>query len=655
MQPKKSISMHLLKSFKAYLNWLWQQLKTRAGYWKRLITITVAVAFAYIFMEWVFFVTMPSFMSVMGLSDKLKVFLLSGWMFAVVCMVLVAAFIVIDILALASHLGGITRYWGWAIPAIVLSALALLLVDNFTYTIFKFGISTSTGISRGVYAALFVLLAGYVYLRMLRSFGSGVQGSRQAMQTNRWLYACLGVFAAITVLALANVKYTNFSADQAAATGPANKQPNIILLGSDGLNADNLSAYGYKRNTTPRLKELAKSSLVAQNAFTNAGNTAGSVVSIFTSKLPTQTRLLYPPDILTGFNSFQHLPGILNNLGYETVEFGAPYYVDSFNFNLQNGFDIANNRTINPGKLASFGARLGFESEAYFLTRLTWRISDRILHIFYIQEMANPFATVSEPVPEISDESKIEQAMALFDQPTAPLFVHIHLLGTHGGYYIPETRVYSAGEMQVSEWLTDFYDDTLLSFDKYVGEVVDHLKADGQFDNTILIIYTDHNKAFQVDERIPLIIHFPNGEQAGKVTKNVQNMDIAPTILDYMGFSIPGWMNGESLLNGGPTDRRLIFSTGTDKVKPNEEDIEFLDPAQNKPPFYQFSFINVLDCHKMYSFSLTSYEWKAEYVPGYVNPCPAQDLLSFDQIKQATYERLAQDGFDTSSLPEIQK
>ena len=54
----------------------------------------------------------------------------------------------------------------------------------------------------------------------------------------------------------------------------ANK-PNVILFGTDGLNAANMSLYGYSRDTTPYINTLANSSLVSQNNFSNAGNSPG--------------------------------------------------------------------------------------------------------------------------------------------------------------------------------------------------------------------------------------------------------------------------------------------------------------------------------------------------------------------------------------------
>lgn len=631
---------------------LWQQIIVRSSFWKQLFTVTILACYLYTLMEWVFFVTMPSFMSIMGFPEKLEIYLLSGLGLTSFWIALLAGFILLDIIALTARISAITPYLGVVLPTFILSAMLLLLVDNFTYSVFKFGISTTTGVVRGAYGLLFVLISVYLYFWMLQIFRLRGNSAPKQQRFNRLFYASVGLLVISFGLGLVRLDTSELgSASLAVQSKPAGKLPNIILLGSDGLNAQNLSVYGYDRNTTPQLTELAKSSLVAENAFTNAGNTAGSVISLMTSKLPTQTRVLYPPNILTGNNSYQHLPGILKGLGYDTVEYGVAYYIDAYNYNLQNGFDIVNNRTLSVGKLGDLARKLGYDEEVYFLSKITWRISDRLLHIFLIRTMQNPFDIVTDPMQDIIDTSKIDEMLDTLDHADGPVFVHAHLLDTHGGFYDPPDQYYSIDKDQAQPWMVDFYDDTLRAFDSYVGEVVYHLKQTGQFDNTILIIYTDHNQEFKVNGRIPLIIHFPNGEHAGKITRNVQNMDIAPTVLDYLGLSEPAWMNGQSMLDDTLTDQRLIFSAGTKETKPNVDKISFLDPDLDQPPFYQFSYLNVIDCQMWYSLDLTTFNWSAGEVIGYVNPCDPQNLRSPDEIRQAMYQRLAMDGFDTSSLP----
>lgn len=260
----------------SYFQGLWQQVKIRAVFWKHLFTITVLVAFLYIFMEWLFFVTMPSFMSVLSFSGKVVVFLLSGWEFSLICIIVLAVFIIIDFLAILTYISNVTHYLGWALPTVILSALILLMIDNFTYTTFKFGISTSSGILRVVYALLFVLLTGYVYFHILRSSGHVEARSPNLRSWNLCFYVSAGILVITTGLAVFNLHFDNLIPAQNGIQGqPASRYPNIILLGSDGLNANQLSVYGYYRETTPRLKELAQSSLVAENAFTNSGNSGG--------------------------------------------------------------------------------------------------------------------------------------------------------------------------------------------------------------------------------------------------------------------------------------------------------------------------------------------------------------------------------------------
>jgi glucan phosphoethanolaminetransferase (alkaline phosphatase superfamily) len=628
-----------------------QQIKARASYWKKLFTITILVAYFYIFMEWIFLATMPSFMSVLSIPKKLEILLLSGLGLALICSVVVTVFILLDIFAIVAHFSRFTTYLGLVIPTIILSALSLLLIDNFTYTLFKFGISSTTGVLRAVYGLLFIAITAYIFFQMQKVFGLRGKTNTKENSNNRLFFVALSLLSISIVLALINF---NFNISKSIGT-QANIQeptrlPNIILLGSDGMNANNFSVYGYTHDTTPRLRELAQSSLVMENAFTNSGNTAGSVISIMTGKLPTQTRVLYPPDILTGLDSFQHLPGILKSLGYKTIELGVQYYVDAYSYNLQDGFDMVNNRTRSGGKLIVLGQKLGYENPTIFMNKIFERISERILHIFYIRNMENPYRIVTEPVPTINDKEKINQLLDLLDQSQVPLFAHLHLMGTHGATFSPARQVFSKGETQSEPWMVDFYDDTILTFDDYVGKVIDTLKANGQYDNTILIIYTDHNQKWQVNEPIPLIIHFPVAEKAERIYKNTQNIDIPPTIMDYLGLPKPDWMSGESLLNDSPDNSRLIFSMGTTEVTMGEHDVFVLDPERIKPPFYQFTYINIKDCQKWYTFNLKTYTWSSGEVAGYTEPCDESSLHSFDEIKQALIQRLSMDGFDTSSL-----
>ena len=153
------------------------------------------------------------------------------------------------------------------------------------------------------------------------------------------------------------------------------RRPNILLIGSDGLNASNTSVYGYERDTTPNLRHLADESLLAENAFTNSAKTSGSIISIFNSKLPTQTRVIYPPDILRNSNSYQHLPGILHKLGYRTIEISISHYIDAYTLNLRDGFDIVNDRSEDQAGFQIFSRFPAFQDFGYFFSVLVERVS----------------------------------------------------------------------------------------------------------------------------------------------------------------------------------------------------------------------------------------------------------------------------------------
>jgi arylsulfatase A-like enzyme len=100
---------------------------------------------------------------------------------------------------------------------------------------------------------------------------------------------------------------------------------------------------------------------------------------------------------------------------------------------------------------------------------------------------------------------------------------------------------------------------TIKSVDDGVGEVLDYLEETGLAENTIVIYTSDQgfylgehgwfDKRFMYEEsfRTPLLVRFPKEIKPGtKIDKLVQNLDFAPTFLDYAGIEVPEDMQGES-------------------------------------------------------------------------------------------------------------
>ncbi|MEX0988200.1 MAG: sulfatase [Bacteroidales bacterium] len=119
---------------------------------------------------------------------------------------------------------------------------------------------------------------------------------------------------------------------------------------------------------------------------------------------------------------------------------------------------------------------------------------------------------------------------------------------------------------------------TIKSVDDGIGEVLDYLKEAGLDENTIVVYTSDQgfylgehgwfDKRFMYEEsfRTPLLMRYPKEIEPGtKIDKLVQNLDFAPTFLDYAGIEIPEDMQGESFrkLVSGESDlwRDAVYYT----------------------------------------------------------------------------------------------
>lgn len=605
--------------------------------WLQTAADVLWVVYLYALMEWLFIVTRPSFMDLLGFWSKVKILVLAALPAALIGLLALLVFALLHRL-LAPALPWFGRY-SRHIPAAFLAAcLALILFDNFTYTVLRFGVVTSRGLARVLYGIGFVLL----FLSILKKFAAG----RNDFRLRVLAASLLGLS-----LILAAFAYQRPAVQRAASaqTGDPAARPNIILLSADGLNAENLSLYGYERDTTPFLRELAATSLVAQNHFTNAAHSMGSETALLTGKSPFTTRVLYPPDTLKGGDKYEHLPGLLQLEGYRSVELGVDYYVDASHIDFQNAFSEVNCRKVEGASLLQGLKGRGYDDAIYLLDAIASRMQTRLAHIFFIQDMVNPLTQVTQPaVSNTTDADRLDCLENYLVEAAAgsqPLFAHVHLMETHGEYFYPPERVFSAGLQQTEPWMRDFYDDSIFNFDRQVRALVDVLIENGQYEHTVLVIYTDHAQAFLTQKPIPLLIHFPGGAFAGQVAANTQNLDLAPTLLDYLGMPVPDWMEGSSLLQ--PVDpSRLIIAGGTYNADLLSTGFFAISEDTRKPPFYQFSYLTAVQCRNTYRINLTSLTMEGGEVPGTVEPCPGVQPAASGQIREQAGGWLRARGFD---------
>ncbi len=84
--------------------------------------------------------------------------------------------------------------------------------------------------------------------------------------------------------------------------------------------------------------------------------------------------------------------------------------------------------------------------------------------------------------------------------------------------------------------------------DAEVGEIIEQLKKDGLYDNTIIFFYSDHGgplprqkrEIYDSGLRVPFMIKDINSRTQGNSDRMISFVDLAPTMLSLAGIEAPG-------------------------------------------------------------------------------------------------------------------
>jgi len=311
----------------------------------------------------------------------------------------------------------------------------------------------------------------------------------------------------------------------------ARNKLNVVLISFDGLRADHVGAYGYRRPTTPNIDVLARKSILFERNYTQAPSTRYSIPSFMTSKYSSQV-----PRMSTDAIPHPILPKALlmaevfKKAGYRTGA-ALSYQVFDRSWHMDQGFDFYDNS-----------------------------------HAAYYVGKGGPTWNMDQPY------RLVDVARRFLDQEQQkPFLLWVHFFEPHPPY-VHRTKPMDFGAGMVGQ-----YDGELRFADDKLAGLLDAIQRHPASGRTVVVFTSDHGRGlgehglsthgydlYQENLHVPLLFMVP-GIPPRRIKHPVASLDLLPTLVDLC--RIPGEyrFEGESLVpqlvdGVEPPPERPIFS-----------------------------------------------------------------------------------------------
>jgi len=325
---------------------------------------------------------------------------------------------------------------------------------------------------------------------------------------------------------------TPLATPQAAAPVP------VVIYLIDTLRADRLGVYGYDRPTSPHLDALAAESVVFEQAYAAAPWTLPSVASLFTSTFVCEHAL-----VKAGPKLNPALPTLAERLaarGYASAAFYTNPLLGPV-AGLTRGFGTSSLRPTNAGIPADAAAWLDQRdaSQPWFLYLHTMEPHQAFLA---------PYAEVKR-FGHVPIDVKVQLSDLWFE------YAGLRRVDVGQGKLAGTTDTTAAldkardGLNRLRPEYELLYAAAVREADGHLGAVIADLKRRKLWDQTLFIVLADHGEEFgehglwfheqsvyDAVLRVPLLIHFPRGQFAGRRVADVVSLvDVLPTIGEVLG------------------------------------------------------------------------------------------------------------------------
>lgn len=320
-------------------------------------------------------------------------------------------------------------------------------------------------------------------------------------------------FSAFTVASILPWPAFSESFSQSEKTAPKN---NILLILIDALRSEHLGCYGYPRNTSPFIDEVARGGIIFKNFYSVSSWTNPVIMTLFTGQFPqavfspSESKLWHTVPIP---RQFPLLAEIFKARGFKTAALvDQPFITRRLGYN--RGFD----------------------------------------QFFQFSNIKQRYGLMG------ADSQKITRALKNFikEKPEKKFFIYLHLLYLHQPYNppAPYQNMFGPGynfhqtlqqlKKTDREGMINNYDGEIRMTDDLIKNIFELLKKYQLLENTYVIITADHGEGFfdhgQVDHgnslhgellKIPLIIHLPKNSKLKPkiVAESASNIALFPTLI----------------------------------------------------------------------------------------------------------------------------
>ncbi len=333
------------------------------------------------------------------------------------------------------------------------------------------------------------------------------------------------------------------------------KDCNVVLIALDPLRADALSSYGNSRPTTPNIDALARKGFLFSDAFAVAPWTLPSAMSLMTGVYPSvhhivnkelispdKQQKLVPARLSETAPNIKTMASFLKSRGYVTGGFaGGAALAASY------GFDTGFDQYISGDSFD--GLPLVIPHALEFIKKHSKEKMFLFIHAFDVHGQYMPSGGYDRRYVSASYTGSLtgatEEQKSLREE------------GVMGG------RIYLTP--QDVAFLRSIYDEKVARADEAIYQIIKQIEDLSLSEKTIVIFTSNHGDEFYEHGRIdhgmtlydevlhiPLIMVIPGQAGNKKITSQVRNIDIMPTIFDLVGEApdkdFASQLNGVSLL-----------------------------------------------------------------------------------------------------------